>query len=151
MKYYTEHGSPVFTCFLDASKAFDRINHWTLFRKMIDSKMPLIIVRNIMFLYTSQLVCVKWGKVASIFFLYFQWCAARWYTLPKLFALYMNNLSRLLVMSNVGCYIDGQCMNHFMHADDICLLAPTAIAMQQLLDICNDHGLANGMVIVYLT
>ena len=36
MKYYTERGSPVFTCFLDASKAFDRINHWTLFRKMID-------------------------------------------------------------------------------------------------------------------
>ena len=30
MKYYTEHGSPVFTCFLYASKAFDRINHWTL-------------------------------------------------------------------------------------------------------------------------
>ena len=27
MKYYTEHGSPVFICFLDTSKAFDRINH----------------------------------------------------------------------------------------------------------------------------
>ena len=49
----------------------------------------------------------------------------------------MNKLSRLLVVSNVGCYIDGQCMNHLMYADDICLLAPTAIAMQQLLDICN--------------
>ena len=46
-------------------------------------------------------------------------------------------------MSNVGCYIDGQCMNHLMYADDICLLAPTAKAMQQLLDICNDYGLAN--------
>ena len=46
-------------------------------------------------------------------------------------------------MSNVGCYIDGQCMHHLMYADDICLLAPTAIAMQQLLDICNDYGLAN--------
>ena len=29
----------------------------------------------------------------------------------------MNNWPQLLVMSNVGCYIDGQCMN----ADDICL------------------------------
>ena len=46
-------------------------------------------------------------------------------------------------MNNVGCYIDGQCMNHLMYADDICLLAPTAIAMQQLLDICNDYGVAN--------
>ena len=49
----------------------------------------------------------------------------------------------VIVMSNVGCYIiDGQCMNHLMYADDICLLAPTAIAMQQLLEICNDYGVA---------
>ena len=46
-------------------------------------------------------------------------------------------------MSNVGCYIDGQCMNHVMYADDICLFAPTAIAMQQLLEICNDYGVDN--------
>ena len=84
MKYCTEHGSPVFTCFLDEFKAFDRINHWTLFRKMIDSEMPLIIVRIIMFWYQSQLVCVKWGKVAFNFFLYFQWCAARWHTFTKI-------------------------------------------------------------------
>ena len=44
-------------------------------------------------------------------------------------------------MSNVGCYIDGQCMKNLMYADDICILAPTA--MQQLLDICNDYGVVN--------
>ena len=55
----------------------------------------------------------------------------------------MNKLSRLLVMSNVGCYIDGQCMNHLMYADDICLLAPNAIAKQQILDIYNDYSVAN--------
>ena len=46
-------------------------------------------------------------------------------------------------MSNVGCYIDDQCMNHLMYADDICLLAPTASAMLQILDICNDYCVAN--------
>ena len=30
-KYYKQENSPVFTCFLDASKAFDKINHYTLF------------------------------------------------------------------------------------------------------------------------
>ena len=34
-------------------------------------------------------------------------------------------------------------MNHLMYADDICLLAPTAMAMQQLLGICNDYDVAN--------
>ena len=31
IKYYNLHNSPVHTCFLDASKAYDRVNHWTLF------------------------------------------------------------------------------------------------------------------------
>ena len=41
-------------------------------------------------------------------------------------------------------------MNHLMYAVDICLLAPTAIAMQQLLDICNDYGRANDIIFHYL-
>ena len=44
VKYYTRQNSPVYTCFLDTSKAFDRINHWTLFRKLIDCQVPLLIV-----------------------------------------------------------------------------------------------------------
>ena len=92
MKYYKEHGSPVFTCFLGASKAFARINHWTLFKKMIDSKMPLIIVRIIMFWYHSQLVCVKWGKVASKCFRISNGVWQGGILPPKLYALYMGNL-----------------------------------------------------------
>ena len=80
-----------------------------------------------MFWYQSQLVCVKWGKVVSIFFRISNGVRQGGILSPKLFALYMNNLSRLLVMSNVGCYFDGQCMNNLMYADDICILAPTAI------------------------
>ena len=30
-KYYTQECTPVYSCFLDASKAFDRVNHWKLF------------------------------------------------------------------------------------------------------------------------
>ena len=93
MKYYMEHGS-----FFDASKAFDRINHWTLFRKMIDSKMPLIIVRIIMFWYQSQLVYVKWGKVASNFFRITNGVRQGGTLSPKLLALYMNKLSRLFLL-----------------------------------------------------
>ena len=35
IKNYIRQNSPVYTCFLDASKAFDRITHWTLFKKLI--------------------------------------------------------------------------------------------------------------------
>ena len=33
INYYTKQNSSVFTCFLDAAKAFDRVSHWTLFSK----------------------------------------------------------------------------------------------------------------------
>ena len=36
IKYYTEQNTPVYTCLLDDSKAFGRINHWTLFHKLIN-------------------------------------------------------------------------------------------------------------------
>ncbi len=32
---YTSRGSPVYLCFLDASKAFDRVNYWKLFDKLL--------------------------------------------------------------------------------------------------------------------
>ena len=45
IKYYTRQNSPVYTCFLDASKALDRISHWTLFKKLIACSTPVLIVR----------------------------------------------------------------------------------------------------------
>ena len=44
IKYYTKQNSTVFTCFLDAGKAFDKVSHWTLFSKMIKRNVPLVIV-----------------------------------------------------------------------------------------------------------
>ena len=32
--YYNLYKSPVYSCFLDASKAYGRVNHWTLFQKI---------------------------------------------------------------------------------------------------------------------
>ena len=46
---YTKQNSTVFTPFLDAAKAFDRVSHWTLFSKMIKRIAPLVIVRIIAF------------------------------------------------------------------------------------------------------
>ena len=68
IKYYTRQSTPVFSCFLDASKAFDRVNHWKLFSKLIIQKVSLMIVRMLIFWYSKQEMCIKWGQSTLEFF-----------------------------------------------------------------------------------
>ena len=44
-EYYKTRGTTVYVTFLDASKAFDRIDHWLLFEKMIKKAVPLFIIK----------------------------------------------------------------------------------------------------------
>ena len=57
--------TPVYTCLLDANKAFDRVNHWTLFAKLIETGAPLLNSAPSAVLHQKQQVCIKWGKSCS--------------------------------------------------------------------------------------
>ena len=41
---------------------------------------------------------------------------------------------------NFGCYLDNVCTKHYFYADDMCLLAPSACGLQQLIDQCAKYG-----------
>ena len=45
--------------------------------------------------------------------------------------------------STCKCYVDDQRINHVMYADDICLLAPSAISLQRMLGVCFDFNIIN--------
>ena len=62
---------------------------------------------------------------------------------PKLFLVYIDDLSDKLVKCKVECYIDNLCMKHVMYADDICLMAPSPAALQELIDICYYFSVQN--------
>ena len=65
--YRTLNGS-VFVCFLDASKAFDRVNHRTLFKNLSERRVPVYILRILIHWYHNQTTCIRWGDVLSIKF-----------------------------------------------------------------------------------
>ena len=56
---------------------------------------------------------------------------------PRLLAVYVDDLSKQLIDARSGCFIKHQCINYvgLMYADDICLLAPSALGLQKLLDV----------------
>ena len=39
---------------------------------------------------------------------------------PKLFSVYMDDVSNLLIGSGVGCFLNNVCFNHVFYADDLC-------------------------------
>ncbi len=114
VNYYSNLSSPVFICFLDASKAFDRVNHWLLFKKLIDRKVPLFIVRLLCFWYTNQKMNVKWGAAISNTFSVHNGVKQGGILSPLLFCVYMDDLAVKLNNSGIGCHYGGRTLNHLI-------------------------------------
>ena len=50
---------------------------------------------------------------------------------PKIFSVYIDDLSDKFVKCEVGCYIDNLCMNLVMYSHDICLMAHSPAALKK--------------------
>ncbi len=68
IRFYTKHRSPVYACFLDASKALNKLNHWILFKKLKQRGCPVYLVQCLVYWYQKQTLCVKWGNYLSYTF-----------------------------------------------------------------------------------
>ena len=64
---------------------------------------------------------------------------------PKLYSVYVDDLSDYLVKNEIECHIDNVCVNHVMYADDTCLMAPRPTSLQKLINICYDFSLQNNL------
>jgi len=66
--YYTHHGSHVFCAFTDFSKAFDSVNYWLLFCKLIDNNNTVqccMTVRLLAYWYRNLQLFVRWQNAVS--------------------------------------------------------------------------------------
>lgn len=54
VSHYLRNGSEIFACLLDFSKAFDKVNFEKLFKKLMERKIPFIILRLLLYIYINQ-------------------------------------------------------------------------------------------------
>ena len=89
----------------------------------------------LMYWYTKQELCIRWGAEMSTYFTISNEVRQGGILSPSLFAVYMDDLSSLLNTSRIGCHIDNVCFNRAFYADDLYLMAPCAIALQELINV----------------
>ena len=135
IEFYSTNGSPLYICFLDLSKAFDKVNHVLLFQKLLKRQVPVLVVRLLQQWYCSQMFVIRWGNVFSSPFSVSNGVRQGGILSPILFNVFMDDLSCTLRGALFGCHINGECYNHIIYADDTVLVASSPTALQNLLDI----------------
>ena len=133
---FVKNGSTVSVCTLDLSKAFDRMNHYALFVKLMERKFPSELLAILEMWFNKSVSCVKWNNHFSNFFCLSAGVRQGGVLSPYLFAVFMDDIVDKIKAVNLGCYFSLICTCIFLYADDIVLLAPSVSGLQQLLHVC---------------
>ena len=144
--YYITKQSSVYLCFLDATKAFDRVNHNVLFNKLKKRGVPDYMIRILAFWYSNQKMMVRWGNVMSESFTVSNGVRQGGILSPYLFNVYMDDLSIRLKKLYPGCRIANNIINHLFYADDLVLLCPSHRGLQELLETCEKFALEHDII-----
>ena len=126
---YVSRDTPVFAVFLDASKAFDKVDHDLLFKKLILRNVPLYFMRLLRYWYKTQMMKVRWNNYFSDSFSVPNGVRQGGIFSPYLFSPYIDDLTSNLNTIKSGCYVGNYCLNHIM-------FAPSLVGLQDLLNAC---------------
>ena len=145
VEYFVKHGSTVNVCLLDMSKAFDKLNHYVLFVKLMKRGVPGLILKLLISWYGKCTATVQWGDTLSTWFNLTCGVRQGGVLSPNLFTVYVDNLLAELRKSNFGCWIGDQYIGCIMYADDLVLLSASVNNLQIMLDMCGREALVLGM------
>ena len=142
---YLQHGSNVYGCLLDCTKAFDTIEHSKLFEKLIVAKLPPVVVRILICIYRCQTAKVRWKENYSEDFPIRNGVRQGAVISPLFFSFYMDGLFDILGKSGSGCNISNFFAGCFGYADDLFLISPTRKGLQDMLDIASTYVKAHNI------
>jgi hypothetical protein len=125
----------VFPAALDASKAFDRVNHFSLFIALMKNGIALPYIRVIIFLHLYLSAIVRWGGYLSDV-ITINGIRQGGIFSPGFF--FINDLLVILRDCSLGCYMSDVYCGCIFFADEISLLSASVdlCKLQMMLDLC---------------
>ena len=93
VNYYSSRGSNVFVCFLDSSKAFDRVVHQGLFIKLLKRQVPLVFVQLLAAWYGDLSCVVRWEGATSLSFRIQAGVRQGGILSPRLYCIYVDEMA----------------------------------------------------------
>jgi len=144
--YYKQKSTSVFVTFRDASKAFNKITHWRLFRKVIDRHVALYLVNVLVFCYHHQTLSIRWSKSISSQ-LIVRNGVKQGYIISSRLAIffYIKDFCVKLYDSKIDDSIGNILRNHLHYANDLCVISLYIGGMQELLFTCKEYGRSNNI------
>ena len=122
---YNSSKSDVHCAMLDFSKAFDRINIKLLIKKLIDSNLPVPIVKILGFMFENVYAHVMFANHKGNSWKIGNGTRQGGILSPYLFNFYMSHIVEYISSLDVGCRLDYESTNILVYADDVTLLAPS--------------------------
>lgn len=138
--YFNIRGSNVHVASLDASKAFDRVNHLKVLSTLLKLKFPLSFIKVLQDWFNKLSVQVRWMGNFSTAFIVKSGVRQGGILSPVLFTVYVNCLITSLRSKGLGCFIKNVYVGAIMYADDLLLLSASVLEIQRMLDLCGEIG-----------
>jgi len=105
--YFTSGDSVVNLCALDISKEFDKVNHYVLFMKLMEGKIPVSLLYVLVHWHSLSTAVVKWQSVCSYVFQLHSVVRQGDVLYAVLFGVYVNSFIDALIRSGLGCHVAG--------------------------------------------
>src|ERR1700690_652683 len=140
VEYFNDRGSNVYIASLDASKAFDRVNHFQLFVILMKMGLPPSFVNIIVNWYSKLFVVIRWNGYNSTPLSVLSGVRQGGILSPILFNVYVNCIIRTLRKEDRGCHVYNIFLGCIMYADDLLLISGSVLDLQKMLDSCGLVG-----------
>ena len=142
---YFNSGSCVASCFLDSSKAFDRVRHDRLFQLLMQRQLSPLGLRILYNQYKFQKMRAEWNGEHSSLFSAVNGIRQGGIISPVLYCVYQDELINRLAAARTGCWIGSFYFGCLSYADDLTLMCPTASGLQDMVNTCESYGSEYGV------